>query len=139
MIVDAEHKGGRKIRIMGEVRGKHSVYESFKVIPLSLLQNAIKYGRTGDVEIVFDERDSELTFSVVSYGDLIPEHELEKIFSRGYRTEKAKKMAVEGNGLGLYALKVVAEAHGFGIEAKSTPHGDRTRNEAKNIFSVFIR
>jgi hypothetical protein len=132
-------KGGRKIIIMGAVQGKHNVYESFKIIPLSLLQNAIKYSRTGDIEIVFDERGSELVFSVVSYGDLIPEHEIGKIFTRGYRTEKAKKMAVEGNGLGLYAVWIVAETHGFKVTAQSIPFGDRSRNEAKNVFSVVIR
>jgi hypothetical protein len=36
-----------KINIMGRVNNKHRVYESFEVIPLSLIQNAIRYRKAG--------------------------------------------------------------------------------------------
>jgi len=122
---------------MGNVVNQHKVYESFKIIPLSLIQNAIKYRKSGDVEIVFDECEDKLDLSVVSYGDPLSEEEISNIFERGYRTEKAKRMQVEGNGLGLYALKVVAEAHKFPVNVKSITHNQGNR-PARNIFTVSI-
>ncbi|WP_304635534.1 ATP-binding protein [Pseudoalteromonas sp.] len=131
-------KSGVKITFMGRVENRHRVYESFKVIPLTLLQNAIKYKKCNDIEVVFDEKGDRLDLSVVSYGDLLKPDELNRIFERGYRTSAAKKMNVEGSGLGLYALKVVADAHGFNVKVRSELLDSDQFNRAKNIFTVSI-
>lgn len=132
------NKNRLDISIRGKVFNKHHIYESFKVIPLSLLQNAIKYRKTGDIEVVFDEYENSLNFSVVSIGDHIPEEEIQKLFLRGYRTAKAKRMTVEGSGLGLYVLKLVADAHEFPIHVESIRIEPANKNLAKNIFTVQI-
>lgn len=127
-----------KINFMGRVANQHRVYESFKIIPLTLLQNAIKYRKRHDIDIVFDERGDDLDFSVISYGDLLLPNEIERLFDRGFRTQAAKKMNVEGSGLGLYALKVVAEAHDFKVRVRSELQDTDTFKVAKNIFTVSI-
>lgn len=132
------NKNRLNISIKGKVVNKHHIYESFKVIPLSLLQNAIKYRKTGDIEVVFDEYENNLSFSVVSIGDHIPEDEIQKLFLRGYRTAKAKKMTVEGSGLGLYVLKLVADAHEFPVHVQSLQIEPANKNLSKNIFTVLI-
>jgi len=126
-----------KIPIHGIVKNKHLVYESFKIIPLSFIQNALKYRKANDVEITFEETEKSLTMNVISYGDLIPENDLTKLFDRGYRASSAVKSKIEGNGLGLYVAKIVADAHDFELEVKSSLF-DQSRKLAKNIFSVFI-
>lgn len=127
-----------KIVLMGKVENLHRVYESFKIIPLTLIQNAVKYRKCDDIEVVFDEKGDKLDFSVVSYGDLITKKEIDRVFERGYRTEKAKKMNVDGAGLGLYALSVVADAHDFKVNVRSELIDESRVNIARNIFTVSI-
>lgn len=125
-----------KIQINGRVQNKHRVYESFKIIPLSLLQNALKYRKSNDVEVLFEEVGNSLTMNVISYGDLILENELPRLFERGFRSSSAIKSKLEGNGLGLYVASVVAKAHNFDLSVKSEVLVGRVI--AKNTFTIFI-
>jgi len=138
-ILSAPSKKGRvDIKITGCVKKDYKVYESFKIIPLSLIQNAIKYKHSGNVDIIFDETDERLKISVVSTGDEISSHEIDQLFIRGYRTEKARSMPVEGSGLGLYVLKVVADAHRFNVNVTSIPQPPYNRKLAKNTFTIIM-
>lgn len=131
-----KNKGRVKIRINGRVDNKHRVYESFKIIPLSFLQNALKYRKANDIEVQFEEVEKNLTMKIVSYGDLISEDELPKLFDRGFRASSALKNNLEGNGLGLYVANIVSKAHRFDISANSEILQDT--GMAKNTFTVFI-
>ena len=113
------NKARVKIEINGRVQNKHRVYESFKIIPLSLLQNALKYRKANDVELHFNENGNNLTMEVISYGDLILEDELPKLFDRGFRASSALKSKQEGNGLGLYVAQIVAKVHDFDLSVTS--------------------
>lgn len=124
--------------IKGRVENKHKIYGSFKIVPLSLIQNAIKYKKSGDVEVIFEEAENKLSMSVVSIGDQISDDEITKLFIRGYRTKKAYQMSVEGSGLGLYVSKVVLDAHDFNILVTSTPVLPENKKLARNVFTVNI-
>jgi len=130
------NKSRIQIPINGRVKNKHKIYESFKIIPLSLLQNALKYRKANDVEIQFDEIGGNLTMKVISYGDFIREDELPNLFDRGFRASSAIKSKLEGNGLGLYVANIVAKAHGFSLSAKSEIITGK--GIAKNTFTVCI-
>jgi light-regulated signal transduction histidine kinase (bacteriophytochrome) len=130
------NKARVQIQINGRVQNKHKVFESFKIIPLSLLQNALKYRKANDVELHFDENGNDLIMKVISYGDLILESELPKLFDRGFRASSALKSKLEGNGLGLYVAKIVAEAHGFDLSVTSEILAGK--GIAKNTFTVCI-
>lgn len=132
----SKKKGRVKIKINGRVNNKHRIYESFKIIPLSFLQNALKYRKANDIEVQFEEVENNLTMKIVSYGDLIFEDELPKLFDRGFRASSALKNNLEGNGLGLYVANIVAKAHRFDISASSEMIQDA--GMAKNTFTVFI-
>lgn len=127
------NKNKVKISIQGRVKNKHRVYESFKIILLSFIQNAVKYRKSKNIEIFFEEEDHYLKMDVVSYGDFIPEDELKKLFDRGYRASSILLQKIEGNGLGLYVAKIVADAHNFELTAKSLLDD---QDFAKNIFTV---
>ncbi|UAA38665.1 sensor histidine kinase [Paraneptunicella aestuarii] len=130
------NKGKIKIKINGRVQNKHSVYESFKIIPLSLLQNALKYRKSNDVEVHFEENGKDLTMNVISVGDLIPKDELPSLFDRGFRSTSALRSRIEGNGLGLYVASIVAKAHAFDLSVKSEILAGK--GLAKNTFTVRI-
>ncbi len=131
------NKSRVNIPLRGRVEHRHHVYESFKIIPLSFIQNAIKYSKVKNVEIVFQEIEKMLSMSVISYGDLIPENEIPQLFERGFRSVSAKRCGLEGNGLGLYVARIVSDAHKFKLSAKSELDG-KYQNLAKNTFTIDI-
>lgn len=109
----------KKICIFGSLRCSIDLYESFKIIPFCLLQNAIKYSFDSDINITFSSSFSDVEMSVESSGPPIEESEKAKIFERGYRGQWSKKIHHEGLGVGLYIAKLVADAHGVEIRVRS--------------------
>lgn len=85
----------------------------------NLLQNAIKYTDSGNVEILIVEEKRFGLISIKDTGIGIPEKDLDRVFERFYRVDKARSRAVGGTGLGLAIAKHIIEAHGSKIEVKS--------------------
>jgi two-component system, OmpR family, phosphate regulon sensor histidine kinase PhoR len=84
----------------------------------NLVLNAIKYTDKGKIQVIAEE-DGKLIVRDTGIG--IPETELNRIFERFYRIDKARSKEVGGTGLGLSIVKHLVEAHGSKIEVKSTP------------------
>lgn len=71
-----------------------------KQVIIILLDNALKY--SNDKIDVFIEKDQQYTIiRVKDYGIGIPQEELQNIFERFYRVDKARTRKTEGSGLGL--------------------------------------
>lgn len=128
----------KKIYITGELRRSIDLYESFKIIPFCLLQNAIKYSFDGEINISFSSSINSIEMAVESSGPPILDDEKFKIFEKGYRGARSKEMHHEGIGVGLYIAKIVADAHDIQIKVRSA-----TRNYSRegihvhsNIFSI---
>lgn len=69
-----------------------------------------------------DQRSGEwVQVEVVDSGEGIPEEELEYIFDRFYRVDKARERESGGTGLGLAIAKEFIQAHGGSIHVKSKP------------------
>ena len=82
--------------------------------------NAIKYSGNGQqVEFCLKRAGKNVVFEVTDNGIGIDESELENIFNRFYRTDKARSRKEGGTGLGLAIAKQIAEAHGGTITAQS--------------------
>jgi signal transduction histidine kinase len=88
---------------------------------VNLLDNAIKYsGRGQPVEIGARVEGDRITFSVRDHGIGIPSRDLERIFERFYRVDRARSRDTGGTGLGLSIVRHVVQAHGGEVSVQST-------------------
>ena len=88
---------------------------------VNLIQNAVKYTEKGNVTLSVEEEKNTGRIIVKDTGIGISEEDLERIFERFYRVDKARSREVGGTGLGLAIVKHIIEAHGSKIEVKSMP------------------
>lgn len=143
MVMILEHTEGsafnKKIRMKGSVKREYDVYESFKIIPLSFIQNAIKYSTSNEITVRFEELTDSVVISVISTGNLL-QNDIETLCQRGFRTPWAKYMHHDGKGLGLYVSNVVAKAHSYKIGIGSKPLGYEYEGnaQAENVFFVKV-
>jgi two-component system, OmpR family, sensor histidine kinase VicK len=86
----------------------------------NIISNAMKYSPEGGT-ITFRKKESEdiITISISDEGVGIPKDNLDKIFDRFYRVDKARTRKLGGTGLGLAIAKEMVNAHGGRIWAES--------------------
>lgn len=86
----------------------------------NLLDNAIKYSDAPSaVELGASAADSMVTVTVTDQGPGIPSRDLERIFERFYRVDRARSRETGGTGLGLAIVRHVAQAHGGDVTVES--------------------
>ena len=79
----------------------------------NLLDNAVKYSERGQpVEVTATRQDTRVAIAVRDHGIGIPSRDLERIFERFYRVDRARSRQTGGTGLGLAIVRHVAQAHG---------------------------
>jgi len=86
----------------------------------NVIGNAIKYTpEKGKVSVnCYCEKD-KVVISVEDTGIGIPEQDVDRIFERFYRVDKARSRQLGGTGLGLAIAKEIAVLHGGNITARS--------------------
>lgn len=88
----------------------------------NIISNAMKYSPENTQVNIFVSRNEKYYFAHVKDNGIgVPEEDLERIFERFYRVDKARSRAMGGNGLGLSIAKEIMEGHKGKIEAKSSP------------------
>jgi two-component system phosphate regulon sensor histidine kinase PhoR len=95
--------------------------ERLEQVLSNLVDNAIKYGRTGGHVIVQGERlaDDRTRVSVQDDGPGIPPEAQERVFERFYRLDKARSREQGGTGLGLAIVKHIIQRHGGEVGLQS--------------------
>lgn len=93
--------------------------ERLRQVFVNLIQNAIKYTDEGNVEILLEEEKKSVNIIVIDTGIGIPQEDLDRIFERFYRVDKARSKAVGGTGLGLAIVKHIIDAHSSKIIVES--------------------
>jgi heavy metal sensor kinase len=87
-----------------------------------LLDNAFKYTPPpGTVTLALEEKDDKALITVQDSGAGIAEEELEKIFERFYRVDKARSRRTPGAGLGLSIARWIVQQHGGTMSVESAP------------------
>lgn len=81
----------------------------------NLLDNAMKYGGDGPLEVAVEQRDREAVLRVADRGPGIAPQHLDRIFDRFYRAPEAR--GAPGSGLGLSIVAQIAASHGGRVEA----------------------
>ncbi len=96
--------------------------DDYRRVVRTLLDNATKYARTGTtVRVTLDREGKRSRLAVSNFGETISPDELEHLFDRFYRTDRARsRQGVGGFGLGLSIAKTLVESAGGTIKATST-------------------
>jgi signal transduction histidine kinase len=123
-IVDLDRVAGEVAELFdaaAEERGGHVKFESTGRVPVlgdrgllfdaisNLVDNAIRHGGTGDVQVTVRNDDQRPTVSVADHGPGIPLEERKHVLKRFYRIEPSRSNP--GSGLGLSLVAVVARLH----------------------------
>ncbi|CAA9234537.1 MAG: Phosphate regulon sensor protein PhoR (SphS) [uncultured Acidimicrobiales bacterium] len=86
----------------------------------NLLENAVKYSDHGfDVRLSAGLEGGVLTVAVEDHGIGIPTRDLERIFERFYRVDRARARDTGGTGLGLSIVRHIAHNHGGEVHVTS--------------------
>jgi signal transduction histidine kinase len=113
--------------------------DEFKVeeVVTNFLSNAIHYAEgKKQIEIFYTTHDNLLRVSVFNTGNLIPEEELDKIWIKFYKVDKARTRAYGGSGIGLSIVKAIMDS--FHRECGVINHTDGVEfwMELENELSV---
>lgn len=88
----------------------------------NLLDNALKYtGEGGEVSVRVNADDGWAFVEVRDTGIGIEPLELERIFERFYRVDKARSRELGGTGLGLSIVKHIVRTHKGEVQVESSP------------------
>jgi two-component system phosphate regulon sensor histidine kinase PhoR len=104
----------------------------FDSVLLNLVDNAIKYNRTGGyVKVSSRAAGNEFRIYVEDTGTGIPNEAAGRIFERFFRVDKSHARLGGGTGLGLAIAKHVVRAHGGTISVKS-------EIESGTVFKITV-
>ncbi len=94
-------------------------YDKIRRLVVILVDNAVKYTETGKVTVSLYTEKNRKVFSVEDTGIGIAKKDLDRIFDRFYRADKARHRE-GGTGLGLSIAKWIADIHRFSLTVEST-------------------
>ncbi len=75
------------------------------------LSNAIHHAKKDrEIAIRYEQRDGVVRVIVYNTGDLIPEEDIDKIWNKFYKVDKARTREYGGSGIGLSIVKAIMES-----------------------------
>ena len=99
---------------------------AMRQVLINLLDNAVKYGPSGQTIAVALERTEDGTSArlwVQDEGPGIPLSERPRIWEPFHRLERDSNSAIAGSGIGLALVRTLTEAHGGRVRVQDGPHG----------------
>lgn len=87
--------------------------EKLRQVILNTIDNAIYYSsrHSGKVDVALYNDGTNIVYKVKDNGIGVPANEKSKMFTRMYRADNAKNARPDGNGLGLFLMKKIIDAH----------------------------
>lgn len=119
MVRTIEQSYHRKIEL--EVRNEvkvHTDLQKFKQLFYIFLDNARKYSED-TIKVRIENTEQQAIVEIIDYGIGIPKEDLEKVFDRFFRVDKARTRETGGFGLGLSLAKDIADAMKADIHLES--------------------
>ena len=93
----------------------------------NLVDNAVKYSNAGGtVRLSAAVEGDSIEISVADQGVGIPARDLDRIFERFYRVDRARSRETGGTGLGLAIVRHIATNHGGDVTVRSLEGGGST-------------
>ena len=77
----------------------------------NLIMNAIKYSKSPVIDVSISKNEDNAVIVIQDYGVGIKQSDVEHIFERFYRVDKARSRELGGSGLGLAIVKNVVLLH----------------------------
>src|SRR5690242_4993982 len=99
---------------------------AIRQVLINLLDNAVKYGPTGQTIAVALERSSDeadARLRIQDQGPGIPAAERSRIWEPFHRLERDSNSAIAGSGIGLALVRTLTEAHGGRVRVEDGAHG----------------
>ena len=115
-------KKGHKVEcfVTADVPNVYADREGIERVVLNILTNSIKYTPDGgNIKIYVGFVYNDAYIKVIDNGLGIPEEDLNRIFERFYRVDKARTRQMGGTGLGLSIAKEILDKNNGSIDIKS--------------------
>ena len=95
-------------------------YDQLKEILGNLVENALKYTKSGGVEVGVEDDGGRARFEIRDTGLGIPPEDIPHLFQKFYRVDSSDTRTIGGTGLGLYLIKKLTENLGgrVGVESE---------------------
>lgn len=88
------------------------------------IENAVKYSNDQTtITVRLAQESKRVVFEVSDMGMGVPEKERKNLFGKFYRAANARQAQPDGNGIGLFVVKSIAEGHGGGVYYKPLSKG----------------
>ena len=131
----------KEVNFAGSSHRNYDLYESFSVIPLAILNNAVKYSSQDAIRIEVKDHPIDTWIHVTSTGPSIDQEDIGRIFDRGFRGKYSARVDKDGMGIGLYVAKLAADANGLNIKVTSSSKNFSQNGIpiAVNTFSFNVR
>lgn len=101
-------------------------YDQLNEILSNIIENAIKYTKTGGVTVSVTNVDKRVHFEVADTGIGIPAEDIPHLFQKFYRIDNSQTREIGGTGLGLYLIKKLTDNLG-GTVGVSSDYGKGSR------------
>lgn len=111
-------------------------YDSIELIPIILIDNAIKYSlQNSKIVIAYEVLNDKIMSTVTSYGPVVKDENTDKIFEKNQRGENAQEFTNKGIGMGLWVAANILKHHNSQI----TYSKEKVNNGiGLNKFSFYI-
>ena len=117
----------RRVDLTYEAAGACTVMatrEEIHQVIYNLTDNAVKYsGAGGAVQVSLRKEGEWVVLEVADNGPGIPETDIDRVFERFYRVDKARSRSAGGTGLGLSIVRDTVEKRGGAVDAANRPGG----------------
>jgi signal transduction histidine kinase len=120
-----------------------------QIIIQNVISNAVKYAaRGGSISIAITPDDDTIHFAISDTGCGIPKDQQGDIFKKMFRASNAQVINVDGNGLGLYLVKLLVQhlqgdirftsREGHGTTFRVTLPAGATKEDGRSAHTTLI-